>query len=170
MTFMNSIEKEILVARLDGFLSGVAAVNGKIRDYTAFSRLVESKDEGCSAEASIKSFFNWMPNMAFSEIKLLGNGLRDLETEIRPFLVRDLAHISPVRQLDLQRYLSFRVMEMVHGVVGGVKDANVSKLVLDSDESSSECVFFCICIEGGFVFLQFNNDIKFKEARPVTIT
>lgn len=162
---MNNQKIEIEVARLDGFLSGIATLNGEIRDYSAFSRLLKLDEEVSSVEESLKKFFNWIPSLKFSEIRHLTQGLRDLEVEIRIFLVRDVAHISSERLSDIQRYLSFRVMDVIDGVVGNAKDIEVLKMTVDSDNSSSECVFFCVRIKKVVIFLQFNNDIKFKEAR-----
>lgn len=155
---MLEIEKE--TARLDGFLYGVAALSGSIRSYSAYAYVIEPK-EGASIEQSLKDSYPWDPEMAFSEVRCLDNGLRDLEIEIRPLLVRDVFRPNADALQSLQSYLSFRVMDMISLIRGDQRIVDVFKLTSAAVPLTSECVYFCIEMEMVLTVLQFNNDIPY---------
>ncbi len=46
----------VKVARLDGYLSGLAAADGDIRQYTASAVIVSGKDSGGSPDAMVHAF------------------------------------------------------------------------------------------------------------------
>lgn len=158
-----NIEKE--VARLDGFLSGVVALNGKLRDYTAFSYVIDLKDHCCSIERSLKAHFSWLPSLDFSDVRRLEYGLRDLEIEIRPFLVMEASHLKGGGLVDLRRYLSFRIMEIISAAVDDATVIDVVRAIAAPEPSSTQSVFFCIRVETALVVLQFNDDVEFKRSR-----
>ncbi|MGJ7902524.1 hypothetical protein [Lysobacter sp. 1R34A] len=155
------VEKE--VARLDGFLYGIAALNGGIRSYSAYAYAVEPK-EGASIEQSLQDCYTWNPGMEFSEVRRLDKGLRDLEGEIQSFLIRDLPGHSADAVSTLQAYLAFRVMDMIMVIREDRPVLDVFRLTLAPERATSECVFFCLKMEAGLVFLQFNNDIPFIDS------
>ena len=159
--YMDRLAREKEVARLDGFLNGVAAFSGKIRDYSAFSYLLEM-EPNVSVELPLRKYFTPQANLTFSRVEHLKGGIRDLEHAIRHYLVRDASYADAERLLSLQKYLSFRVMELVSMILGDDRDVEVLKMVGDFDTSASESVFFCIRMKSTVLVLQFNNDINFK--------
>ncbi|MES2672550.1 MAG: hypothetical protein V4673_19305 [Pseudomonadota bacterium] len=156
------IEKE--VARLDGFISGVVTLNGKIRDYTAFSYVIDLKDDDFSIERSLKEHFSWLPSLNFSNVQRLEYGLRDLEVEIRPFLLMERPNLKDGNFVDLRRYLSFRIMEIITAAIDGTKVIDVVMAIADPEPSSTKSVFFCIRMEAVLIVLQFNDDVEFKRS------
>lgn len=160
---MISSAAELQVARLDGFLYGIAALNGGIRSYSAYAYAVEPK-EGVSIEQSLQDHYTWNPGMEFSEVRRLDKGLRSLEKEIQPFLVRDLPRESADAAGNLQAYLAFRVMDMIMWIREDQPVREVFRLTLAAAPAKSECVFFCLKMEAMLVFLQFNYDIPFIDS------
>jgi hypothetical protein len=160
---MRELNMEKSVSRLDGFLSGLSACNGKIRDYSAYCFAV-SLDGDASVEAAIRSHFSWLSSLDFSDVHILENGLRDLEIEIRPFLVRDSRYGSVEEISSLQKYLSFQVMEEISIVVSENGVIQVLRLTAVSNPESSDSVFFCVRLKSNLIVMQFNSDIKFKNS------
>ena len=154
---------EVEVARLSGFLYGIAALNGGIRSYSAYAYAVESK-EGVSIEQSLRDHYPWNPGMEFSEVRRLDKGLGDLERQIQPFLIRDLPGHNVDAISDLQAYLAFRVMDMIMVIREHRPVPDVFRLTLAPAPARSECVYFCLKIGAVLVFLQFNYDIPFMDS------
>ncbi|NIJ76217.1 hypothetical protein FHT08_001265 [Xanthomonas campestris] len=157
---MREFDIEKSVSRLDGFLSGIASFSGNIRDYSAYAFIASLEDEK-SCEAAIKNHFSWLPDLEFSNIQVLQHNFRDLEIEIRPFLVRDFHYGNAEETTKLQNYLSFRIMDDISAAISGNKVNQVIKLTATPDSQSSDSVFFCICTENNAIVMQFNNDINF---------
>lgn len=149
------------VLKLSGFLSGIAALDGNIRDYSAYSFSVSLK-EGDSVDGAIRSHFGWLPGLSFSEIKMLEGGLRDLEIDLREYLLRDYSCKSQDEIFELRRYLSFRIMDEIIASIGEKKVVQVAKLTATSCPGESESVFFSVLIGDSLIVVQFNNDIPFK--------
>ncbi|WP_408951069.1 hypothetical protein [Lysobacter sp. Hz 25] len=158
------VEREI--ARLGGFLYGIAALNGGIRSYSAYAYAVEPK-EGVSIEQSLQDHYTWNPGMEFSEVRRLDKGLRDLERLIQPFLIRDLPGHNADAVGNLQAYLAFRVMDMIMVIREDRPVPDVFRLTLAPAPATSECVYFCLKMEAVLVFLQFNNNIPFIDSLDV---
>ncbi|WP_146093160.1 MULTISPECIES: hypothetical protein [unclassified Xanthomonas] len=159
---MRELDMEKSVSRLDGFLSGLAAYSGDIRDYSAYAFIAPLKNEK-SFEAAIRNHFSWLPDLEFSKIQIFQHALRDLEVEIRPFLVRDFRYGNTEEITNLQNYFSFRVMDEISIAVSGNEVNQVIKLTATPEPKSSDSVFFCICLENDAIVMQFNNDINFKK-------
>lgn len=159
--YMDRLAREKEIARLDGLLNGVSAFSGKIRDYSAFSYLLEI-EPNVSVELPLRKFFTPRANLTFSGSEHLKGGIRDLEHAIRHYLVRDASYADADSLLSLQKYLSFRVMELVSMILGEDRDVEVLKMVGNFETSASESVFFCIRMKSTVLVLQFNNDINFK--------
>ena len=70
---MNS-NLEISVARLDGYLSGVVAVDGDIRQYTAEAFVVSGETGSDSPEAMIRDFYAAQTDFQFSSSQKLERG------------------------------------------------------------------------------------------------
>lgn len=152
---MANVEKE--VARLDGFLRGVASMNGGLRSYSAYAYIVESQ-EGRSIEQSLKDFYYWDAELDFSDREHLNNGLRDLEAEIGPLLAREVPSKSGEQLTALQKYLAFKVMEMISVAKSDEMILDVIRLRSTSKPLASECLYFCMRLKGFFIVLQFNDD------------
>jgi hypothetical protein len=167
---MNAIDKfqlEKEVARLDGFLSGSAARNGKIRDYSAGAYFIEVDSKDCSIEKYLKDYYEWLPSLVISNFQYLDGGMRDLETEIRPFLVRGISHPIAGEILDVERHLSFMAMEIISSAIEDdySKVLEVARMSNFHEPLSSKCEYFCMRLENFLIFLQFNDDIEFRAGR-----
>lgn len=151
----------LIASKIDGYLWGVTSFSGQIRDYTGYCFVVEVHP-GVAVSDAIRQQFGWCNPFDFAEVRELSAGLGDLESMIRPFLIREARGLSPEDIEDLQHYLSFRVMDMVSDALGETSVGRVLRLDLASSPGSSEVTFFAV--EGGreALILQFNNDIPFK--------
>lgn len=154
-----TVERE--VARIDGFLAGLAAMNGGLRDYSSFCYIVQLEGER-SIDKAIKSFYHWHPQLRFSSVKRLESGARDLERLIRPYLVRDLVMTSQGDLSNLRHLLSFKVMDMMSSLFEGPEPLEVFELHSEFGPRGSECVYYGICAEHVAVVLQFNDDRRFE--------
>jgi hypothetical protein len=169
MSVIDKFQLEKEVARLDGFLSGSAARNGRMRDYSAGAYLIELNSKECSIEKSLKDYYEWLPSLAICNFRLFDCGMRDLEAEIRTFLVRGVSNASVVEDeiLDMKKHLSFMAMEIISSAIGE-NYSNVLEVAQMSnihEPLSSKCEYFCIRLENFLIFLQFNDDIEFRAAR-----
>ncbi|WP_363799096.1 hypothetical protein ABU614_03380 [Lysobacter firmicutimachus] len=160
----NSMKTQIEIARLDGLLSGLAGMNERIGSYSAFAYVVELREGLNSIEEGIKAHYSWLPEMEFSQSLHLGQGLRDLEIGIRPFLVRGWGGIDLRDLVALGEFMSFRVMEIISAATDEALDLQVHKLVSVGAASESHCVFFCIRFEEIGIVMQFNDDTGFRGA------
>ena len=160
----DSMKVQVEVARLDGLLAGSAAASGRLGDYSAFAYVIELGDECGSIEKGIKAHYSWLPEMEFSQIVRLERGLRDLETGIRPFLVRGRDGADSGALVGLQKLMSFRVMEIVSVATDEALDLPVYKLISVGAALESSCVFFCLRLEGIGIVMQFNDDAEFRGA------
>ena len=159
---------ECEIARLDGYLSGLAALNGEIRNYTSFCYQVQV-GEGVSIERALKLHYHWRPDLRFSSVRRLDRGTRDLEAQIGAYLVRNAPGSSQSELHNLRRFLSFRVLDKLSDIVGDLRQPEVLELTAPGDAKSSDCVFFCVCADGFSVVLQFNDDRKFVAAVSGTL-
>ncbi|UHQ24977.1 hypothetical protein LVB77_10015 [Lysobacter sp. 5GHs7-4] len=160
---MDKTNLESEVARLDGYLSGLAALNGEIRDYTSFCYQVQV-GEGASIERALQLDYHWLPDLRFSSVRRLDNGTRDLEAQLGVYLVRNSPGSSQSELDNLRRFLAFRVLDKLSDIVGDLRQSEVVELMVSGDAKRSDCVFFCVCADGFAVVLQFNDDRKFVAA------
>jgi hypothetical protein len=163
MTIMNKIDLEKEAARLDGFLSGIASMNGEIRDYSAYCYLIENNGKPLVVEELIRNHFSWLPSLEFSENHLLQGKFRDLEIAIRPFIFRDNPRMHTQKISDMRRYLSFRIMERIGSMISADEVARVVKMNAKKEAFSSDSTFFCIASNDLLIVLQFNDDRDFKK-------
>lgn len=68
---VQEIERE--VARIDGFLAGLASMNGGLREYSSYCYVVHV-DDGCSVDEAIRNHYQWFPQLRFSSVKRLEGG------------------------------------------------------------------------------------------------
>lgn len=145
------------VSQLDGFLSGIAALQGYIRQY-GFNSFVIERKPGESIDSALRGYFYWNSDLEFEKIETLPHGLRDLEKLIGYYLII-FAH--GFKADDLRRYLSFRVMEIISDIVPYGEALEVIFLKKTSTFSSSDVVFFVIKSKDFWLVMQFNNNEKF---------
>jgi hypothetical protein len=159
------IEKEI--ARLDGFLSGISLRNGRMGDYSAGAYLIEVKIRDRPIEEYLKEYYKWLPSLAINDAWLLERGMQDLESEIRPFLVRGLSNTEAGEVPSMQRYLSFMVMERISSAIADNYSnvLDVSRMSNTHEPMASKCEYFCLRLEKFLIFMQFNDDIEFREGQ-----
>jgi hypothetical protein len=166
---MNS-NLEIAVARLDGYLSGVVAVDGDIRQYTAEAFVVSGKNSSDSPEVMIHDFYAAQTDFQFSSSQKLEGGLGDLERHLGGYLIRrpwGLIEQTIAQQLvDARRaFLAFRIMDMIADIAPEARNLrSVYKLETSASGSSSQVTFFCARIDAGFLVLQFNDRSLFIRA------
>jgi hypothetical protein len=151
------------ISRLDGYLSGVLAIEGLIRQYSAFAFILQPKQDGDSLESMIRDFFAPHATLQLSNLVKLG-GLGDLEHIIRPHLIRrPLAlgegALDQQAILDRQKFLAFRVLDLIASISPEAGPSpNVYKIEGQAPESRSQSTFFCMQLSKGFLVLQFNDD------------
>lgn len=165
---LSQVHEEI--ARLDGYLAGIAASNGCIRNYSANAFLVESVEPEVDLERAITGLYPRRTEFVLGKGERLPRGFGSLERDIQPFLVRELASASSTSLTDLRRYLSFRVLDMLWYVVEvqlGVPQwsaTEVWRLESEARPDSPDCVYFCIRLEGMLLVLEFRDDLKWLDA------
>jgi hypothetical protein len=160
----------VKVARLAGYLSGLAAEDGDIRQYTASAFVVAGKDSVDSPEAMVHDFYAAQTDLRFSSSQKLERGLGDLERQIGGFLIRKpwgLAENTIAQEVidNRRRFLAFRIMDMIDDISPeAFKLRNVYKLESMQPGPVSQVSFFCVQIKSGFLVLQFNDDMPFIQA------
>jgi hypothetical protein len=157
------------VAHLGGYLSGVVAVDGGIRQYTAGAFVVPDTISTDSPSDVIRNFYSAQTDFQFSSSVKLERGLGDLERQLGDYLIRNpwgmIEQVLPQKLIDSRRaFLAFRVMDMISEMAPEARKLhNVHKLV-SASESSSHVTFFCVGIDAGLLVLQFNDDSLFIRA------
>ena len=158
------------VARLAGYLNGLAAEDGDIRQYTASAFLVSSQGGSDSPELLILSHYAAQTDLRFSSSQRLERGLTDLDSQLyecvirRPFGVPEHT-IAHELIADRRRFVVFRIMDMIDGLAPeAYKLREVHKLESIHPAPVSQITFFCVRISSGFLVLQFNDDTPFINA------
>jgi hypothetical protein len=160
----------IAVARLSGYLKGVVAVDGDIRQYTAGAYVVSGKSSSDSPEDMIRDYYAGQTDFQFSSSQKLERGLGDLERQLGGYLIRrpwGLVEQTIPQQLvdDRRKFLAFRIMDMIDDMAPEARDLHsVYKLETSASGSRSEVTFFCVRIDAAFLVLQFNDDTPFIRA------
>lgn len=160
----------ISVAHLGGYLSGVVAVDGEIRQYTAGAFLIADVDSTDSPASTVRKFYAAQTDFQFSSVQKLERGLNDLEQQLGSYLIQKpwglIDHIIPQTLVEARRaFLAFRIMDMISDIAPEARDSNsVHKLVTSASSATSEVTFFCVGIDGGLLVLQFNDDSLFIRA------
>ena len=158
------------VARLDGYLAGIAACNGGIRNYSANAFLVEPIEPETGFEQAIIGLYPRRTKFVLGKGERLSRGLASLECDIQLFLVREPPLASSVDLTDLRQYLSFRVLDSLWHVLEvqlGVDDwlaTEVWRLESEPRPDSPDCVYFCISVQRALLILEFRDDSKWLEA------
>jgi hypothetical protein len=171
---MNS-NRAIDVARLAGYLSGLVAVDGDIRQYTAGAYVVSGKTSSDSPEAMIRDFYAGQTNFQFSSSQKLERGLGDLERQLGGYLTRKpwgLVEQTIAQHLvdDRRKFLAFRIMDMIADIAPEARNLrDVYKLESSPSDARSQVTFFCVRIDTGFLVLQFNDDTPFIRAQATRV-
>jgi len=158
------------VARLDGYLAGLAASSGCIRNYCANALLIEPVEPGIAFEQAITGLYPRRTGFVLGKGQRLPRGLASLESDIQPYLVRGLPSASSAAVTDLRRYLSFRVPDLLWYVLEvqlGVAQwlaTEVWRLESEARPDSPDCAYFCIRLEGMVLVLEFRDDLKWLDA------
>ena len=162
------------VARLAGYLSGLAALDGDIRQYTASAFVVSGKDSSESPEAMIHHFYAAQTDIHFSSSQNLAGGLGDLERELRDYVIRrpwglPEQAIAPHLIDSRRHFLAFRIMDMIAVIAPEARNLrSVYKLESKGSGTDSELTFFCIRTDAGLLVLQFNDDSPFMRAHSTS--
>jgi len=156
-----NFDLQTLVAQLDGFLSGLASIDGRIRQFTAHAFPLQGGEIG--PQQQISEFYKGQANFEFHNGIKFDHGLKQVETEIQTFLLRDpfgskIAINSEV-VLERKRFLAFRILDLIDQISPETHDLNsVWKFEGKAHNSESICTFFCFKTNAGYLVLQFNDD------------
>ena len=160
-------------AHLSGYLSGLAAVDGHIREFLG-AAFVVSGEGSDTPEAMIRDYYAAQTDFQFSSSQKLESGLGSLERELCAYVVR--SPWGPAGQAidsqsinDRRRFLAFRIMDMISDMAPEAYPLRtVYKLESKQHGEEVEVTFFCVKINAGFLVLQFNDSkpfIRAQEAR-----
>jgi len=158
-------EMAIKLARLDGYLTGIVALNGQINDYYAGAFLLNVLNEE-TIESALTTYF--APNCQINFLnKRTEISLRKLESEIQGFIADNLLGkkvdvIEATILSDRKKYIAFKVMDMIDFVISENESASkssvhehVHKIEAGFEDSSSNFTFFCISFYDQVLVLQF---------------
>ncbi len=150
-------DTKFCVRTLDGYLSGVVAVSGEIREFSANVKLLEVGGSRDSIKVALEGLFT--SEIKFLEFENLPGGLTDLELKIQPYLLHNAIGINNPKYLkaliDRRKYLSFRVMDLIDEVLNGNLETKVYKMTATFEASESTSIFFCISFGNQTLVLQF---------------
>jgi hypothetical protein len=145
-------------SRLNGFLYGLSAFSGNMRQYEGSAYLLERGDQNQSAAELINEYFEGQYEFQFDPPEILKGGKGELERCIGAFAIRDSKCVKEDYISDLQNYLSFRAMDMIEDIFwDDYASLKVIKLQLKSDSPSRDCVFFCVLSSSLLLVIQFNE-------------
>jgi hypothetical protein len=156
-------------AHLDGYVSGLAARDGDIREHTAGAFVVAESDPSDTPEKLIHDFYAAQTDFQFSGSQRLESGLRELEHQLCSYVIRRPMGLDGQGQQfveDRRKYLAFRIMDMVDTIAPEAHGLRtVYKLESKGRATRSDVTFFCIKTTTGFLVLQFNDDSPFIRAQ-----
>lgn len=154
------------VAKLSGYLSGLAAEDGEIREYTAAAYVVSGSSGAESPEDLIREFYAAQTDMKFTGSQKLEGGLGDLERQLGSYVIRrpwGVPDQTIAQNLvdDRRRFLAFRIMDMIDAIAPEAYRLRcVYKLESMHPGPVSRVTFLCVRIDVGFLVLQFNDDTE----------
>lgn len=157
------MDNSCAVSHLGGFLCGIASVSGGIREFDSNAILIDCEGVKDKLEISLRGLF--LPDAVFSNlsISLLPSGLRELELDIQDHLyVNPVGNkVSDFSFVDLRRFLSFRVMDMIDVIVEGYDNPIIHKVEAKSLGEGSFCLFYCASFGAHTLVMQFlHNEAK----------
>lgn len=145
-------------SRLNGFLYGLSAFSGNMRQYEGSAYLLERGDLNQSAAELINAYFAGQYEFQFDPPEMLTGGMRELDTCIGAFAIRDSQCVKEDYFPDLQNYLSFRAMDMIEDIFwDNYSSLKVMKLQDKSESSIDKCVYFCVLSSSQLLVIQYND-------------
>jgi len=154
-------------SRLNGFLYGLSAFSGNLRQYENSAYLLERGDQNQSAGGLINEYFSGQYEFKFEPPEALEGGMRELDKCIGAYAIRDSKRVKEDLISDLQDYLSFRAMDMIEDVFWDeYSSLKVLKLQEKTDPSDDKCVFFCVFSSSQLLVIQFNDYSRLRSEAP----
>ena len=155
---------EVSVARLDGLLTGIVSLNGKINDYYAGAFILQSKCRD-DLRIELEHYFQSRRKVNISEHRS-EISLKDLEQEIQKYIAENIFDAKNVFNSetlnDRKKYLSFKIMDMIDFIFINFKhipyaERKIIKLHAVMENFTSDLTFFCIpLMENSNLVLQFS--------------
>jgi hypothetical protein len=154
------------VARLDGYLNGIVALNGKINEYYAGAFLFK-KSSNEKLETSLVNYYAPRCQIYFSNIT--ESNLGEVELEIQDFIAENIlgCNMQPFNSKDLfdrKKYISFKIMDMVNFLISNPLDEPghkvnilVHKVEANLNDTNADFIFFCISFDNNILVLQFKH-------------
>jgi len=154
---------EIGVARLDGFLMGVMALNGRINDYYAGAFILENTTEQ-NVDINLIQYFQSRCQLNVDmkyDVKY-----SQIEQEIQVFIAENIlnypiGHFDCKAVDDKKKYISFKILDMIEFLMPNSeytsyrfeKAIKIEGLI---EHSTSKDTFFCFPCAQHFLVLQFS--------------
>ncbi len=154
-------------SRLSGFLYGLSAFSGNMRQYEGAAYLLERGEQSLSAGELINGYFSGQFEFQFDPPEALKGGLHELDKCIGAFAIQDSKRVKEESIPDLQNYLSFRAMDMIEDIFwDDYNSLDVIKLRHKAEPSEDMCVFYCILSSSQMLVIQFNDYSRFRSDVP----
>jgi len=160
---MIKIISEIGVARLDGFLTGVMALNGRINDYYAGAFFIENTTEQ-NLDINLIRYFQSRCTLNLSDVKYHIK-YSQIEQEIQIFIAENIlnyptSHFDCKAIDDRKKYISFKILDMIEFLMPNHEQSSyVFEKCIKIDglikSSTSKDTFFCFPCAHHFLVLQF---------------
>ena len=146
------------VGRISGFLYGISALNGAIREYEGCAYLIELDKRNPDIGKEINMHYEGQYKFRFSSVQKLKGGLGELEERVVKYLLPDIDIGTEEYRAKLGGYLAFRLIDMID--VGDIFDqfplqATVTEL--QDHNASNEYTFFGIAANQLLLVFQFNK-------------
>ncbi|SMR83560.1 hypothetical protein SAMN04488030_0037 [Aliiroseovarius halocynthiae] len=142
--------------RIGGFLYGLCALSGDLREYEGSAYSLEMNPEDHDIGAAINAFFCGQYEFSFTLVEDLEDRLGELEKRVGRYMLPDLRFGSEEFVSGMRGYLAFRLMDMINDVFDEFPlCASVTHLRHRSN--SVEADFFGIMSGKRLLVLQFNK-------------
>lgn len=156
---MISQEKHASASYINGFLYGVSVFSGKLREYENSVFCMEPQDKNLSVGELINMEYSGQYKFSFAITEVLQGGVRELDKRVGCFLLQDPQCVKKGSAPNLQKYLSFRLMDMIDDFFE--EDLSRLKVTYLRDELSTtlgDSSFFCVSSDSYLLVLQFNKN------------
>ncbi|CBL47280.1 hypothetical protein HDN1F_36970 [gamma proteobacterium HdN1] len=146
---------------LDGYLGGISALDGAIRQYLACA-FMTSFNRGDVVE-DVRIFYSPDFQLQCSAAEIMPGGLKELEKEMQSYLIQNLLgyHLQfDAKSIEeRRRYLAFRVMDFLCELLGS--DVRESKVYKFEAYLNNICYkFFSVSCKNKVLHLQFSEIYK----------
>lgn len=153
---MNLPSRDEQVGRISGFLYGISALNGALREYEGSAYYIEARSEDLDIGEAINTFFKGQHEFQFSSCEKLGDGLGELEKRIARYILPDISIKAKPDIERLGRYLAFRLMDMIDDFfeqLPGTTDV----FQLEDNDGANKSTFFVVVSSEHSLVMQFNK-------------